>query len=225
MDEERVGNSPDGEAAEETMPLAAATEEGTLRLKYNGDEMDLPMDEVVTLAQKGMNYDKIYARAQRADEAGAHSEALEKLAAASGMEPDEYLEALENERFEDILGCAVTGVPKEMEKAGAAEEAGGETSPGDDEALAGFIELVAKYPDLDALPEEAAALVRAGVPPLYAYEAAAGRQLAGENARLRAGLAAAGADARNRVTTPGSAESLGETADADPFLTGFQRGG
>ncbi len=180
---------------------AGDREQQTLRLKYNGEEMDLPVDEVVTLAQKGMNYDKVYARAQAAQDT-REVRMIAQMAEVSGMEPEEYLDKLEEQRFGDMLGGMASGEAEEL--------------PADaDRELEGFVEFVRKYPDIDELPAEAAALVRRGVPPLYAYEAY-------ENARLRAGIAAREADWKNRENTPGSAGSLGETADSDPFLTGFR---
>lgn len=194
-----------------------------LNLKYNGEEYQLPVEEVVTLAQKGMNYDKILRRAEAAEE---------ELRAREGGESDgvseEMLELLEDEQMQEAFGAAVAGedVPGE-----AAEDAAREVSPEEpavsteeDEGLAGFLELVAKYPDIERLPEEAAALVRRGVPPLYAYELAQNHALEQENARLRQGIEAAAAAERNRQLAPSSAESLGQTEESDPFLSGFQKG-
>lgn len=67
-------------STEETKPFA-------LHVKYNGEEKDLGEDEARTLAQKGMNYDKVY-------------EPLQKLARLNGMEVGEYLNKLSDTQTE-----------------------------------------------------------------------------------------------------------------------------
>lgn len=51
--------SPEQSAAEATETPK------TIKIKYNGEEMDIPLDEATTLVQKGRNYEKAVERAQR----------------------------------------------------------------------------------------------------------------------------------------------------------------
>lgn len=61
-------------------PAAAETEtKRTLRLKYNGEEKDVDEEEARTLAQKGMNYDKVQQKLQE------QQQALDEVAQLQGF--------------------------------------------------------------------------------------------------------------------------------------------
>ncbi len=77
---EDEGGSPSSETPAEG--------EQTVRVKYNGEERDIPISEAIVLAQKGMNYDHILGER---DELGA---VIDEYAAAAGMPRGEYLNFL-----------------------------------------------------------------------------------------------------------------------------------
>lgn len=82
--EETTETTENEETVDETTEPTTKVEEPkpfSLHVKYNGEEKDLGEDEARTLAQKGMNYDKVY-------------EPLQKLARLNGMEVGEYLNTL-----------------------------------------------------------------------------------------------------------------------------------
>ena len=50
---------PEEQPAESEAP-AEPEAEPVFKIKYNGQEQELPVSQLVTLAQKGMNYDHVY---------------------------------------------------------------------------------------------------------------------------------------------------------------------
>lgn len=188
-------------------------------LKYNGEERQLPLEEVIVLAQKGLNYDKVKARADGAG--GRETQVLEALGEQLGLPPGEAADLLEEVCLSMVAGeLAGQGVPEDLARQmagtrlGVAAEDGGDEE--EKEGPGGFLELAEKYPDLTELPEEAGVLIEEGVPPLYAYEMA-------ENRRLKEEMDALGAKEKNARQAPGSAASTGEGETQDPFLRGFAR--
>lgn len=78
---EETGGDSEQSEDEGTVKPTEEPKPFALHVKYNGEEKDLGEDEARTLAQKGMNYDKVY-------------EPLQKLAKLNGMEVGEYLNKL-----------------------------------------------------------------------------------------------------------------------------------
>lgn len=76
----------DEEASQDAKP---AEQEDTIRIKYNGEMIDLPLSEAVVLAQKGMNYDHMLSERER------ESAALSRMAAEAGLSLGEYLSLVE----------------------------------------------------------------------------------------------------------------------------------
>ena len=68
----------------------AGGEEPRYTVKFYGREMQLPVSELVTMAQKGMDYDNVR---RRADAAAPVMQALAGDAAASGMDVEQYVRA------------------------------------------------------------------------------------------------------------------------------------
>ena len=68
----------------------------TLKLKYNGEEKEVTLDEAIALAQKGMNYDK---KLQELDNLknSRQIQLVERLAKESNMTVDEYLNQVEKQ--------------------------------------------------------------------------------------------------------------------------------
>lgn len=56
MQDEQATIQPEADFA----GMAETTPEAFLKIKYNGEEMELSMEEAKNLAQKGMNYDHVY---------------------------------------------------------------------------------------------------------------------------------------------------------------------
>ena len=77
----------------EDMRIGKPEEQGTLTIKYNGEFLEIPMEEAVILAQKGMNYDRILERLERLEKA-PEMELLNTLAKKMGMEREALVRAL-----------------------------------------------------------------------------------------------------------------------------------
>jgi len=114
----------------------------TLTVKYNGEQMEISLEEAVVLAQKGMNYDHVVA--ERDSKYKRELDVLERYAAMSGLSRDEYVRRLEEE--------------------GKMADAGKDVQ--------GMQELYAAYPSLrDAeLPDTVELAIQGGENPLRAYQ-------------------------------------------------------
>ena len=204
----------------------AAPDEQMFTLKYNGEEKQLPAHEVRTLAQKGMNYDKMLARLQEAQNS-PEARVLDEWARDAGMDRRQYMEYLQGARQEKF-------VKKLMQGKGYSEEAArsvwqlqqentrlqnqqAKTRQQAAEAER-YMPLARKYPSLKELPPEVGQAIREGVAPLRAYENyLQTRKLADMEQKLGGHTAAA----KNRQSLPGSAAGWGSPEVRDPFLQGF----
>jgi hypothetical protein len=74
----------------------------TIRIKYNGSEMELSRDEAVTLAQKGMNYDKLTERL-RSFENSEELKVLDAYARQNGMTRKQYVKQLQTRQAESLV--------------------------------------------------------------------------------------------------------------------------
>lgn len=222
--------------AEQDQPETQEPENGTkpaeeLTLKFYGQEVKLPKEQVVALAQKGLDYDKV--RAERDSlKNGRERQLLSKYAAASNMDLPQYLDYLESA----MEGAAVkkevdAGMPEEqarellrLRQNEAQRRAELRAQEQQREQNAQYVALLREYPDVKELPPEVVRRIAEGETPLAAYRA---YDLARTKAALEAEKAAQKAKAaaqRNRETAPGSAVGIGGKDKADKFLEGFESG-
>jgi hypothetical protein len=93
-------------AEEEAPPQATEPTEAEalqmLRVKYNKEEREIPIDEAIPLVQKGLNYDKTLERLQ-ALESDPRLSFVEELAQQFDMDVPTYLEAVKQQREEERL--------------------------------------------------------------------------------------------------------------------------
>lgn len=193
-----------------------------LKVKFNGEEKEVSIEEAITLAQKGMNYDHVKGELDNLKNS-EEVKTLAELAKENGFKTGkEYLDHIRenarqakvNEIFEQLKA---EGVPeayaKELAEAkvAAPKQKEPDTSP--------FLELFKKFPetaewkDLDAFPTEVRDAVKNGENPVVAYSLYKAQQAEAEKAKVLADQ-----DARQR--TPGSLNSDSD-AQPDPFLAGF----
>lgn len=219
------------DAAENTSESKDEGQQGTptLKLKYLGREMELPQNEVVTLAQKGMNYDHLQNRLQQVEKS-AEFAILDRYAAIAGMNRQEYLQFLEQQAEEAELQPYIEkGIDAEeakgyMENRRKAEMMDGlqqkieqkmqeqeQQRQAIDQQLLAFI---AKYPDVKKFPPKVMDDIRGGMTPLEAYAQY-------ETAELRNKLAATTQNVRNRSSHVGSVAGTTASEDGDVFLQGF----
>jgi len=115
--EEEVGTT---ETAAETKPAETVTESPKFKLKYNHGEKEVTLDELTTLGQKGMNYDKLQERleALQADPRLGNYDKVQQLAEMYNMSDAEMLDALYNQYFESAAenqGLTVEQIKKDHE--------------------------------------------------------------------------------------------------------------
>lgn len=185
------------------------------KVKYNGKELELPVAELVTNAQKGMNYDHVKSEldALRQQTARSHG-LLEQMAKAGGMELDDYLalcaKKLSDHRVEQDIR---NGVPEEAARRlqdAEQREAERRMEEADRE---GYRALARAYPDLKELPESVARAIAEGEHPLTAYRSY-------ELETLKDELSSIKQEQMNRKKTTGSLASSAPM-DIDSFMAGF----
>ncbi len=217
------------------------------RVKIRGKEQEFTLPEVLALASKGGDYDRIRAGY---DELKAEAMPLRELAAKLGKTPAEVLSGLADEvRAKavqaDIQQLTAAGMDENMARYLAEQRAENRElqerlkqalsptqppkQPPEDEAAGNgaaeatrqsIEKLVAVY-GVTELPEEVIKLsVEKGLLPFDAYQAWRMEQLDADNRRLTAELEQSRQTERAAAKSPGSM-SGGGGADNDPFLAGF----
>jgi hypothetical protein len=238
---------PEQEKADPVQPeqKEAPAEKGptTLKIKYNGEERDITLEEAVTLAQKGMNYDKV-AGERDSLKNSKEKQILEKFAKASGVKVDDYIKYLEDnlhnsavQAESDKIKAEYPDAPEKFIKELAEKRIGErkaaqereETTQKQLEADAAkkkemepWLAFAARYPDRTELTPEEVKLVQAGRTPIEArleYEKA---QREKEVAELKLKLETQDKNKKNKEKAVGPVSSTaGDSPVDDPFLRGF----
>lgn len=87
-----------------------------LRVKFNHEEKELPYEEAVLYAQKGMNYDKLQERLQQLESNPALSW-VDKQAKAYGLTTEQYIEAVNQQQEQQKLQQLLEqNIPEEYAK-------------------------------------------------------------------------------------------------------------
>lgn len=224
---EQAAQQPGGPAKEKTGEAPAAGAEPTYEIKFNGQVQAVPVSELVALAQKGMNHDRLQERLQAVEQDPA-MRVLDEYAAAAGMTRAEYVGYLSQARMAgEVQNLVEQGLPEqtareivtlrnseaELRQREAMRQNSEQQAAAEGQKRQQFVEFVQAYPEVKALPPEVSAMVAQGVPPLYAY-----RLHVAETQKVQ--QAAAQAAAKNRVTAPGSAGG-GNGDKIDSFMSGF----
>ena len=234
-DEDTGDTNPTQEANETPAPEQTVTadseptaqEEPRYKVKYNGEEKELPLSELIVNAQKGMNYDKVVSKR---DELAKEAQALERLAKENGMTREGYLQFLQTQReAQFVQEKSVEGIPEnaakelfqlkqqnsrltEQQKELQEKERQKEQ---ESKLKQQFVELYDHYPDLKELPQEAIDAIAAGKSPLDAYNACLVKE-------LEAKLKAAEQNQKNKQAAIGSvASDMVDDSETDAFLQGF----
>lgn len=243
-DEAKESDAPDaaeGEndsAASDAPPEQAPAE--TFELKHYSGNKSVNRDEVIVLAQKGMDYDNI--RTER-DSARMESERLRdfesfvtEMAANSGSAADAFMDELRTKLLierERLAGQTIsdTAAKEQIQRERAARaakpkaeekqaEEKADTAEKPAAATDAFKRFAADYPDVKAteIPSEVWDGFRAGkgeLSNLYAkYENA---RLKAENAALKSKAAAAEKNEKNREKSTGSRKTAGASKKENVF--------
>lgn len=236
---EEVNESEEPEEEEEVETETQESEEDTfsLDIRYNGQNQTLNREQATTLAQKGMNYDKINEKLQQALN-NPVLKVLERNAAKAGMSVEDYANRMA--QFQDTMNIQQIAREfkaqnpdvsddvaakyanevyknkladierKDAEKAKQAEQAE------QNQLIAELQVFRGRFPDVDIenLPNEVVDDINSGTPLLEAW-------LSYENAQLRNRLANSETNAKNKRTSAGSlSENTGGT-ETDAFIQGL----
>jgi hypothetical protein len=202
-----------------------------LRVKYNKEEREIPIDEAIPLVQKGLNYDKVQERLQQL-ESDPRLSFVEELAQQFNMSVPEYLDAVkaqkEEQRIQELVEQGISQeVAQELlesrrdreERKKEKEEAAKREK--ENQEFGDFFQYFRETngrefaPGQDNIPEEV--LANKEVPLKYAF-------IAHENNQLRQQLQTLKQNESNKQKAPvGSITAHGsnETASEDLFMQGF----
>jgi hypothetical protein len=241
----------DDKAAEETgaktpeQTEAEAPKSQTLRIKYNGEEKDITFEEATTLAQKGMNYDKLHAQLEAAKN-NPELITLDNLAKQYGTTRQQMMQEFTAQYERNVVAGELEAVQKqypnmpdeaamelaktraveklkqseayiaEAEKAAKAEEL---------KPWERFKELYPDIKDADGLPrsviDDIANNETSPVEAMQRYDLAEkDKQIAELKKKLEAEIK----NNENKQASTGGATSTAGTQAPDPFTQGFMMG-
>ena len=180
-------------------------EKETLKIKYNGEERDITLDEARILAQKGMNYDHVVA--ERDTKYKRELDFLDKVAGKAGLSRREYIDMQEATQTENR--SEFDGRERAARQIERITDSLGITGP--------WSELFKKYPTLSRREafSELVDGVSSGMTPIEAYQE---KLILEKDNLLRAER-----ESRNAAgKSVGSLTSDGAPTYRDEFLEGFE---
>lgn len=209
-------------------------EGSVIRVKYNGEERDISLDEARTLAQKGLNYDHVVEERDRnrsafdflMERAKVEGITVEQLIERErGRAEDQRLEAKKSEiraRDDDASDETIESLARlelEAEKARAERESAKARENKDKEEIESWNRLFREHPELIA-PDGSSKvspgvleLVKSGRTPTEAF-------LTERNRELEAQSRVAASEQRAKQKSVGSLSGV-QSAEEDDFLAGF----
>lgn len=247
---EGAQSAPDGGAAEtaaeagaeaqtETTEQKADAPEKTWTLRHMDETKNVGEAEMVTLAQKGMDYDRIRAKY---DESKPAMEILSIFAKQKGVSVADYVSFLRTEakkadglseaearrsiELEDREAAVTAREAEQAAERQAAEQANAAANAAAQRRKADIDEFAREYPDVarnpDAIPKEVWDAVAAGSSLTVAYAKYTAKQAREEAERTRNAAQAAQQNIKNAARSTGSMQSAGQNAGGrDPFLEGW----
>lgn len=228
----------EGEAQQE----GAQAKPQTLRVKYNGKEQEITLDEAVTLAQKGMNYDKVLSERNSLRVDARASELMRRMAEVNGMDLEQYVGFVENQqeaailqreaqsirdRYPDMPEDAVNEMAqmRAKEKRKAYEENAAARRKSDEEARQKpWIAFLAEFPDyMDGreLPRGVVEGIERGLAPVEAMLRYRESEYEQRIKELETKLGAREQNQKNKKASVGSLASTAAENAPDAFLQGF----
>ena len=227
------------EAQTETTEQKADAPEKTWTLRHMDEIKNVGEAEMVTLAQKGMDYDRIRAKY---DESKPAMEILSIFAKQKGVSVADYVSFLRTEakkadglseaearrsiELEDREAAVTAREAEQAAERQAAEQANAAANAAAQRRKADIDEFAREYPDVarnpDAIPKEVWDAVAAGSSLTVAYAKYTAKQAREEAERTRSAAQAAQQNIKNAARSTGSMQSAGQNAGGrDPFLEGW----
>lgn len=227
------------EAQTETTEQKADAPEKTWTLRHMDETKNVGEAEMVTLAQKGMDYDRIRAKY---DESKPAMEILSIFAKQKGVSVADYVSFLRTEakkadglseaearrsiELEDREAAVTAREAEQAAERQEAEQANAAANAAAQRRKADIDEFAREYPDVarnpDAIPKEVWDAVAAGSSLTVAYAKYTAKQAREEAERTRSAAQAAQQNVKNAARSTGSMQSAGQNAGGrDPFLEGW----
>ena len=227
------------EAQTETTEQKADAPEKTWTLRHMDETKNVGEAGMVTLAQKGMDYDRIRAKY---DESKPAMEILSIFAKQKGVSVADYVSFLRTEakkadglseaearrsiELEDREAAVTAREAEQAAERQAAEQANAAANAAAQRRKADIDEFAREYPDVarnpDAIPKEVWDAVAAGSSLTVAYAKYTAKQAREEAERTRSAAQAAQQNIKNAARSTGSMQSAGQNAGGrDPFLEGW----
>lgn len=237
----------EAEAPEEqtNAPDAAEKPDGkpqTLRIKYNGQEQEITLEQAAELAQKGMNYDKVLRERNGLRVDARASELMHRLAEANGMDVEQYVGFVENQqkavmlqkeaqniraKYPDMPDDAVQEMAEMRvnEKHKAAEESAATRRRSEEEARQkpwmDFLREFPDYKDGRELPRGVVEGIERGLTPVEAMLRHQQTEYEQRIRELETRLTTKEQNEKSRKASVGSAASTAATKAEDAFLSAF----
>lgn len=250
MTEDPTEDGAEAEAPEQAEEAATEAPEPTVPLVFNGQQMSLPRGavealsgalggDVVTLLQKGMNYENRgsreigildrYAQASGYDNRAAYLDAMEQSLGQHQIDAelarlmDQYPEVPEDalRPIADRVVSDRNTTDKAQREQAAAEQGRTEAMKKGEEMTRPWTEFLRIHPEVDAKTLEKGFfdLVNTGLPPVAAYERMEAQKARAEAEQYKEQLKATHKNTQNRKAAVGTLSS--ETLESDPFWSGF----
>lgn len=205
----------------------------TFDLKYMGEIKTVGREEVVTLAQKGLNYDRILGERDTAkaevSRLQEYENFLQELAGPDNLSIEDLIDSTRAEVLakKEGLDPAVALQRIKLDRDRRAFEAQKSKEQADQRAKQAeeerqqedFKRFVQAYPGVKAqdIPAEVWEKVRGGVPLVTAYAQHENKQLREENEALKAKVETAEQNKKNKERSTGSQSSAGKSSKRDIF--------
>ena len=242
--DDEVVDTPVESEAEETPTETQAEPDSFMTIKYNGAEQKLTQEQAITLAQKGMNYDKVFGELQSLKNS-QEMQILNELAKSSGVSVSQYMQSLltfQNnamlQKYADNLRGKYPDAPDELinemaksqfEKANADKKnlemvtAKSAEKEQTDKLVKQINALTAEFPDVDInnLPDEVIEMAAQGETLLGAYRAFELKQLREKYKSLETEKSTILKNQDNKRKATGSLSNKAGGESVDPFLDGF----
>ena len=231
--EETVSETAETPETTENTEQEAETKPEMFELKFLGETKQYTRDEMTTLAQKGMNHDRILQQRDDLQQFRSANEPLVndlgRIAQQFGMTPADLLASMETNllrqqgktQAEAEAIIRANKSERQLQTYQSQEQAAMEQQRAAQERQQrDFREFVQRYPGLDpkTIPATVWNDVRKGEPLVSAYGKYEMQQLKEENQRLQQQLSAKEQNDKNKENSLGSMQSGSGVPKTDPFL-------
>ena len=224
----------DNEVQDEEVVESESTPTETVekfKVKYNGQEMELTKDELITNAQKGMNYEKVLSERDSLKPYAELIKELDELAKENNVDTKDFVKGLKESKQQEKLNKRITeleaeGMSKDHAKRMAelefkqpkveqkVENKEFDTLTNDFKTLHAEFPETQGFKELSDFPQEVVDLIKQGKSPLVAYTKYQVDTLKKQSEIDKT-------KAINKVKDTGSLGSIEDNKKKDPFLEGF----